>query len=121
VLANHGADPESFEARQLTAKVAAKADLILTMTRAHRDAVLEVSPHHLNRTFTLAEASRLISEFNAQDVNELPALRPYLKTRGLFDIPDPIGRDEAVFASVGTQIADLLRPILEICRRTESA
>lgn len=32
------------------------------------------------------------------------------------DIPDPIGQSPDVFAAVGQQIADLLPPVLELCR-----
>jgi hypothetical protein len=34
------------------------------------------------------------------------------------DIPDPIGQSPAVFATVGSQIDALLRPILVLCKRS---
>ena len=43
-------------------KIASGADLILTMTRAHRDAVLEIAPNKLRRTFTLPESVWLVEE-----------------------------------------------------------
>ena len=55
-----GGDPSNFTARQLTSKIASSADLVLTMTRPHRDSVLELAPRQLNRTFTLVEAARLL-------------------------------------------------------------
>jgi protein-tyrosine phosphatase len=88
------------------------------MTRAHRDAVLELAPRQLHRTFTLSEAARLASECNARNVADLAALRPQLAARELSDIPDPLGRSTEFFAMVGSQIADLLLPILELCRRS---
>jgi protein-tyrosine phosphatase len=63
-----------FTPRQLASR-ASDADLVLTMTRAHRDAVLECTPRRLHRTFTLREAARLVSECDARDVAELAALR----------------------------------------------
>ncbi len=99
-------------------RIAANADLILTMTKLHRATVLELAPHQLNRTFTLGEASRLTSELNARTIKDLAALRPHLAGHQPLDIPDPIGQTENVFATVGAQIANLLPPILELCRRS---
>jgi protein-tyrosine phosphatase len=90
------------------------------MTRAHRDTVLEVAPHKLHRTFTLSEAARLASEYEAQTVADLAALRPQLAAHERSDIPDPIGQSAEVFAAIGAQIADLLPPILELCRRSST-
>lgn len=118
VLESLGGQACSFSARQLTPRIAADADLVVTMTMAHRDAVLGLAPHRLNRTFTLSEASRLVSEFNAQSVAELAALRPQLAPHLRPDIDDPIGKSAEIFAMVGSQIADLLPPILELCRRS---
>ena len=117
VLKNLGGDVSDFAARQLTPRIAADADLVLTMTAAHRDEVLRLAPRQLHRTFTLREATRLISEYHAQNISDLAAVRSRFPARGQLDIPDPIGRDEAFFATVGAQIADLLPPILELCRR----
>lgn len=120
VLEKLGGEAADFAARQLTPRIASDAELVLTMTKAHRDAVLEVAPHKLHRTFTLTEAARLASEWNAQTVADLAALRPQLATHELTDIPDPIGQSADVFASVGSQINDLLPSILELCRRNSA-
>ncbi|WP_431235697.1 low molecular weight phosphatase family protein [Mycolicibacterium psychrotolerans] len=111
-----GGDASNFAARQVKPNVLSGADLILTMTTAHRDAALEIAPQKLHRTFTLSEAARLASAHGATTVADLPVLRPQLTPQELFDIPDPIGQDPEVFASVGAQIAGLLPPILELCR-----
>jgi protein-tyrosine phosphatase len=87
------------------------------MTRAHRDAVLELAPRQLNRTFTLSEAARLVSECSARAIADLSALRPHLAAHESPDIPDPIGQGAEVFSMIGSQIADLLPPILELCER----
>ncbi|MCV7047108.1 low molecular weight phosphatase family protein [Mycobacterium frederiksbergense] len=116
VLVGLGGDASNFAARQLTSKMAASADLILTMTRAHRDSVLEVAPRQMKRTFSLTEASRLVLALGAHTVADLANLRPQLIMNDVPDIPDPIGQRPDVFAAVGQQIADLLPPVLELCR-----
>jgi protein-tyrosine phosphatase len=117
VLERLGGEVSGFTARQLTPRIASDADLVLTMTRAHRNAVLEMAPHRLQRTFTLIEAARLASEFNARTVADLAALRSHLAADEPLDVPDPIGQGAEVFTRVGSEIADLLPPILELCRR----
>jgi protein-tyrosine phosphatase len=117
VLEKLGGEVSNFAARQLTATIASDADLVLTMTTAHRDTVLELVPHQLHKTFKLTEAAHLASEYHAQNVAELAALRPHLATHSLPDIPDPIGQSKEFYAMVGSQIANLLPPILELCRR----
>jgi protein-tyrosine phosphatase len=118
VLEKLGGEASNFAARQLTSRIASDADLILTMTRAHRDTVLELAPRQLHRTFTLNEAARLASECNARNVADLAVLRPHLAAHELSDIPDPVGQSAEFFTMVGSQIADLLLPILELCRRS---
>lgn len=118
VLERLGGEGSNFSARQLTSKIASDADLVLTMTRAHRDAVLELAPHQLRRTFTVSEASRLASDCDAQTVNDLAGLRPRLSTQSPQDVPDPIGQGAEFFSMVGSQIAGLLPPILELCQRS---
>ncbi|MEO1995110.1 MAG: low molecular weight phosphatase family protein, partial [Planctomycetaceae bacterium] len=73
-----GGDASNFAARQLTAKIASGADLVVTMTKAHRDAVLELAPNKLHKTFTLIEAARLIAECEAKTIKDLSTLRPQL-------------------------------------------
>jgi len=116
VLGELGGEVSNFAARQLTSKIASDADLVLTMTKAHRDAVLQLAPRQLPRTFTLSEAARLASECGARTVADLAPLRPQLNAHELPEIPDPIGQSSEFFAMVGSQIAELLPPILELCR-----
>lgn len=118
VLGNMGGEPSGFRARQLTPRIASSVDLVLTMTRAHRDVVLELSPRQLRRTFTLNEAARLVSKFGARNVIELSALRPQLGHEYEADILDPIGQDLDVFTRVGSLIAEALTPVMELCRHS---
>jgi protein-tyrosine phosphatase len=119
VIENLGGDSSNFSARRLTTKIASGADLILTMTRAHCDIVLETAPRQLPRTFTLAQAASLVTEFAPASVADLGMLRPRLSADEGWDIADPIGQNPEFFAGVGARIADLLPPILELCQRTE--
>jgi protein-tyrosine phosphatase len=116
-----GGDTSNFASRKLTPTIAADADLVLCMTKAHRDDVLELAPHQLHRTFTLREAARLALEGKARNVADLAEFRPRFAVRGQSDIPDPMGRDEEFFARVGVQIADLLPPVLELCRASSAS
>lgn len=118
VLEELGGDASDFAARQLKSKIASTADLIITMTSAHRDTVLETAPRQLRRTFTLTEAALLASMNGVDTLADLAGRRPHLGQKDTSDVPDPIGRSPEVFAAVGSQIAELLPPILELCRRS---
>lgn len=117
ILERLGGDASAFAARQLTPRIASDADLIVTMSRDHRDAVLELAPHKLQRTFTMAEVAELASEFRACTLSSLVELRPQLAGRRLPDIADPIGQEAAVFAEVGSKIAAVIPAIVELSRR----
>jgi len=112
-----GGDASDFLSQRLTPKIVNDADLVLTMTTAHRDDVLKVAPRQLNRTFTLSEAAQLVLQCGATNVADLAACRPELAANLLTDVPDPIGQDEGFFAEIGAQIYNLLPPVLDLCQR----
>jgi protein-tyrosine-phosphatase len=58
-LGELGIDAGSHRARQYEAWMAARADLVLTAERAHRDLILTELPRVLRRTFTMNEFARL--------------------------------------------------------------
>jgi protein-tyrosine phosphatase len=118
VIEKLGGDASNSGARRLTTKIASGADLILTMTREHCDIALETAPRQLRRTFTLAQAARLVTEFAPANVADLGTLRPHLAADERWDIGDPIGQSPEFFAEIGAQIAGLLPPILELCQRS---
>ncbi|AQA01849.1 low molecular weight phosphatase family protein [Mycobacterium sp. MS1601] len=115
VLEGLGGDATNFSARQLTPKIAAQADLILTMTRDHRDKVLSLAPRLLRSTYTLSEAAQLASLEGVGSVADFSRLRPLLKAGAAEDVPDPINQGPEVFAEVGNTIARLLAPVIELC------
>lgn len=121
MLEGLGGDPTGFAARQLTMKVASQADLVVAMTRAHRDKVLGLAPKLLRRTFTIAEAALIAQHPDARTIADLAGLRPHMATQALEDVPDPIGQASEVFSEVGAQIAALLPPIMDLCARSISS
>ncbi|WP_338043889.1 low molecular weight phosphatase family protein [Mycobacterium kyogaense] len=118
VLEGLGGDASSFAARQLTPRIASSADLILTMTAAHRDAVLERNPALLRRTFSMSEVAWLITQGGASALDDFSRLRPRVRRGDLWDVADPIGRDMDVFSRVGGQIAELVPGIVDLCERS---
>ncbi|MGV0618012.1 low molecular weight phosphatase family protein [Mycolicibacterium elephantis] len=116
VLQDLGGDSSNFAARQITPRIASDADLILTMEQSHRDTVMDLAPRQFRRAFTLIEAARLITAYNAQAIEDLAVLRAQLGHEAV-DIVDPMGRSAEFHAKVGRQIAALLPPILELCQR----
>src|SRR5689334_3964590 len=67
-----GGDPAGFASRPFAAELATGADLVLTMTRAQRRAVLEQTPRGLRRTFTLREAADLLPRADPTGLASLP-------------------------------------------------
>lgn len=112
VLQQLGGDPEGFSARRLTTAIAEDADLIITMSERQRGKVIELAPRKMRVTFTLREAARIQEASGATTVADLATTRAQFPAPGPEDIVDPIGRDEETFVAVGTEIADLLLPLL---------
>lgn len=134
VLRRLGGDPAPLRATGLTAALTADADLVLTMTREHRRAVLEMAPRSLRRTFTLLEAADLLRSVDVADLSRLPAderarelgrrldaRRALRTTSEADDIDDPIGRRPAVHAAVAATIAEALSPLLSALFPTSTA
>jgi len=131
VLSGLGGDGRNFRARQITEDQVAAADVILTMTRHHRNKVLNGSPRTLPRTFTLREAQALLSAVRVDalsdpadltqrgrdlvaEMGRLRATRIHSARRS-DDIGDPIGRDIDTFLRIGDDIAESLLPWLAVC------
>lgn len=67
-LQERGISPDGFTSRPLTRVMLEEADLVLTATRAHRAAAVELAPRTIRRTFTLFQFARLAAA--------VPALGP---------------------------------------------
>ncbi|HKB32057.1 MAG TPA: hypothetical protein VKD26_14635 [Streptosporangiaceae bacterium] len=119
-----GGDPGGFIARQLTARLAEEADLILTAARSHREMVGGLCPRAAARTFTLREFAGLAAAVPPGDITRLGSatararaltaaahpLRARLATHQphLLDVPDPVGRPMAVQEATAQLIAGAL-------------
>jgi len=92
ILSEAGIDLAGHRARQVNHDLLDRADLVLTMTRSHRDMLVELYPHTADKVF-------LLGEFSESDAG--------------LDIPDPISGGRQAYletrdASVSA-IPDLLR------------
>ncbi|MFZ5586811.1 MAG: low molecular weight protein arginine phosphatase [Thermodesulfobacteriota bacterium] len=116
-VAEMGIDLRDHRARQVTADLVAGADLVLTMTGAHRERLRELYPEAGAKIFTLKEyvrdrqAALPAGEGRVEDGTGNAAGRP----AGAHDddIPDPIGRPLAVYQDTARQLADLVGQALE--------
>lgn len=113
VLHQLGGDSDGFVARRITPRIADEADLILTMTARHRDAVLAVAPRKLRTTFTLLEAVALAEASGARTIAEIADARSR-HTVAALDIDDPYRRELEVYEQIGQQIADAVPRILHL-------
>lgn len=122
LLGSLAPDAAGFAATQLTADLVGSHDLILTMTREQRSAVLRMRPDALRRTFTLREFARLLDTadpagFPGGRQTRWRALLPALAANrtgariadpGLDDVVDPFGRGEEVFRRMAEEITPAL-------------
>ncbi|MGA9872051.1 MAG: low molecular weight phosphatase family protein [Rhodococcus sp. (in: high G+C Gram-positive bacteria)] len=113
VLTQLGGSPDGFLARRITPRIADDADLVLTMTERHRDAVLALSPRKLRTTFTLLEAVALVEASGATTVPGIADARARHSV-GVLDIEDPYRRETDLYEEVGQQISDALPTILRL-------
>ncbi|HEY4269488.1 MAG TPA: low molecular weight phosphatase family protein [Galbitalea sp.] len=120
-----GVDGAAHRSHRLTASDISEADLVLGMTREHRDAVIALEPHAARMTFTLAEFVRVATapgilvgqcSFDGEDfaallrslVGVVAAARGYVaapNTASDLDIEDPFGGSGRVYARVGSVIS----------------
>ncbi len=122
-----GGDPEAFTSLRVATDLAEGADLILTMTREQRRAVLGMRPRGLRHTFTLTEAAALLERADLDGLGELPldhrarefgrrldTVRAYRTGGPADDVTDPVGRRFTVHDEVAHTIATALRPLAEV-------
>jgi protein-tyrosine phosphatase len=122
-----GGHPATGGAVRFVPESAEAADLVLTMTRHQRRAVLEQTPGLLRRTFTLVEAADLLHGADLRGLEFLPAAqrarelglrldarRAYRPGTDADDVIDPIGHRAPVHDSVAETIAEALRPLAAV-------
>jgi protein-tyrosine phosphatase len=129
-LARRGLDVSGFVARPVAADLLESAELVLTMTRAHRAAVLELAPAALRRCLLFTEVAALAQRVPSvpeasDDAARLRAVvvgagRARATLGGLGpdqDIEDPYGHDDDVHARVLDRIVDETDLLVTALRR----
>lgn len=114
ILNRRGIAVGRLASRQLTTAIAEQSDLVLTATREHRGAVLELHPGALRRTFTLLEFAALAAMAEA-DYSPAALVRAATAWRSQgpkeTDIADPIGRSDSFHEQVAEQIDEAVASI----------
>ncbi len=118
VLAGYGGSADDFASRHLSSRLLAGRDLVLTATRAHRDAVQELAPLLWKKTYTLLEAARLADADESLTLLGMARARLGIDTDDpALDVEDPMGRDPGVFDLTGAQISDAIDAIVRLLAR----
>ena len=119
MLQGYGGEGDGFASRLLTTNLLAGRDLVLTATRAHRDAVQELAPLLWKKTYTLLEAARLADSDESVTLAGLSRARLNINTDDpALDVEDPIGRESEVFDRTGAQISDAVDSIVRLLARS---
>jgi protein-tyrosine phosphatase len=131
LLEEAGADASDFTARQLLPPLVRGADLIITMTGAHRRETVTLVPAAVQRTFVLGELAHMLGDVDrdeiaaaggaststAERLRAAVAIAKRHRTPGVDpaeDIVDPYGRSNSIYAASFTQIQAALEPLLRI-------
>jgi protein-tyrosine-phosphatase len=127
-LERRGITPVPFGSSPLEPSAVEAADLVLTMTAEHREAVVSTSPRAMHKVFTLREAAVLSHHLPTDVLAGHPGLRPgqafaaalavaRRSARGRLtrlDIEDPIEGPPELHARVVAEIADALSAVLPV-------
>jgi len=118
MLRSLGGNPGGFRSRLLEPEVVDDADLILTMSRAESEAVIEQFPRARRRTFTLVEYAKLTGLVRPiAPLREHPPMlnvaRPGVELTDADDIVSPVGLDYAAYESTSSAIATRVRELAE--------
>ncbi|MGG7465144.1 low molecular weight phosphatase family protein [Plantibacter sp. YIM 135347] len=116
LLRANGIPMSAFSARRLDQRVIDDADIVLTATRAHRSAVVDLSPPMLRRTFTIREFAGMLGSVDVEPqgahelwnavLPELLQLRPWRRPElpEDDDVTDPYRRGEASYVRMAAEI-----------------
>lgn len=105
VMAERGLDLGNHVARQVTAELLDRTRLILTMTGAHKEAVLALAPGVADRVFTLKGYAG-DGAGSGQDVGSIAS-------RAAGDISDPIGLGLEVYREAADEIEKAVARVVE--------
>lgn len=104
VMAEAGIDLSGHQATRLTPDLAAAADLVLTMTAGHKQAVLQLAPTARTKTFTLKEYVRIRLGPDGEGRDG---------SAGGEDIADPYGAETAVYRSCAGELQETLERLIQ--------
>lgn len=101
LLAARGIDGGGHRSQEATEDLLAGADLVLTMTREQRSAVVDRVPHRVQRVFTLRELAAIVTQvpptvLEGPDKSVIDWVTAYRGTvvsrldRATLDVPDPL-------------------------------
>jgi protein-tyrosine phosphatase len=116
VCAGRGVDISDHVSRRLDASMIEEADLVLAMTREHLREAVVADPSAFDRTFTLRELVRRISESPRATLAELAAgrdLADYVKASKDDDVADPVGQPRHVYEATVAQLDGLLSNLVQ--------
>lgn len=116
-LAAMGINLQDHRARQVTGALVEDADLILTMTRSHKEFLLQFYPAARGKTFTLKEYVRKGEEKpSREELREEAGAKAAAGEQSASaddDIPDPFGRPLEVYQATARELASLIGQALE--------
>jgi len=128
-LARLGVPTIGFASRRVEPSMVADADLVLTATRAHRDALVAASPAVWRRTFTWRELAWLLHGVDRSEIpgrspgERLPGLAAVAVARrghsiapapALLDVADPVGGPADAVARAAALIQEALKAPLQL-------
>lgn len=132
-----GGEPDGHTARQLDERQLSHVDLVIAMSREHRDAVLAIRPSLARRAFTIVELERLIAlvrfsvlrssaaAFEGTPRDRLGMLLDALAARRSdlrigdereLDVADPYRRGDAAVERTAAQLLPAVESIAELLR-----
>jgi protein-tyrosine-phosphatase len=97
-----GIDISNHRSKPVDKKTLERADLILTMTRAHKRAVLDMAPELSEKVFTLKEYIRKGSEEASEEAED----------GSDFDISDPFGQPVEYYRACAEEIEKALEKLV---------
>lgn len=109
VMEERGLDLKKHTARQLTPELIDEADLVLTMTRKHKQHVLTMAPHAQEKVFALKEYVHNL-DFPKTEREALKKLDEQMLD---MDVYDPIGQPIEVYKECADELEYNIKLILE--------
>ncbi|MCF6312542.1 MAG: low molecular weight protein arginine phosphatase [Verrucomicrobiales bacterium] len=101
VMRDQDIDITAQRSQMLAPEIVERADIILGMTRGHRDAILSYYPASNEKVFVLREFVKGVD----MDSREL-------------DVPDPIGMDKGEYERTRNLIAEAMPALLDFVKNT---